>query len=82
MPKAKPHDSFESRHTDSFSARITVQTAVRSLEQMCLLGHVKTKQRCEIQSVWNAWIQQRTQAEQEKHCVQRDSQKACVVKCG
>ncbi len=47
-----------------------------SLEQMRLLGHVNTKQRCEIQSVWNAWIQRRTQAEQEKHCVQRDSQKA------
>ncbi len=41
-----------------------------SLEQMRLLGHVNTK------SVWNAWIQRRTQAEQEKHCVQRDSQKA------
>ncbi len=42
-----------------------------SLEQMRLLGHVNTKQRCEIQSVWNAWIQRRTQAEQEKHCVQQ-----------
>ncbi len=39
---------------------------------MRLLGRVNTEQRCEIQSVWNAWIQ----AEQEKHCVQRDSQKA------
>ncbi len=43
-----------------------------SIEQMRLLGRVNTEQRCEIQSVWNAWIQ----AEQEKHCVQRDSQKA------
>ncbi len=39
---------------------------------MRLLGHVNTKQRCEIQSVWSAW----TQAEQEKHWVQRDRQKA------
>ncbi len=45
-----------------------------SLEQMRLLGHVNTKQHCEIESVWNSWIQRRTQA-QEKHCVQRDSQK-------
>ncbi len=44
-----------------------------SLEQMRLLGHVNTKQRCETQSVWNDW----TPAGQEKHCVQRrDSQKA------
>ncbi len=41
-----------------------------------LLGHVNTKQRCEIQSVWNAWIQLITQAEHEKDCVQRDSQEA------
>ncbi len=46
-----------------------------SLEQMRLLGHANTKQRCEIQLEWNAWIQ-RTLAEQEKHCLQRDSQKA------
>ncbi len=43
---------------------------------MRFLGHVYTKQRCEIQSVWNAWIKWRTQAEQEKPCVQRDGQKA------
>ncbi len=43
-----------------------------SREQMCLLGRVNTAQRCEIQSVWNAW----TQAEQEKQRVQRDRQKA------
>ncbi len=47
-----------------------------SLKQMRLLCHTNIKQRCEIRSVWNAWIQRRTQAEQEKHCVQRrDSQK-------
>ncbi len=46
------------------------------LERMRFLGQVNTKQCCEIQSMWNAWIQRRTLAEQEKHCVQRDSQKA------
>ncbi len=43
----------ESCHTDSLSARITVQTGARtsSREQMRLLSHVITKQCCEIQSV-------------------------------
>ncbi len=45
-----------------------------SREQMRLLGHVNTKQRCEIQSVWNSWIQRRTQAEEEKHCATRQSE--------
>ncbi len=53
----KPHDSFKLHHKDSLSARITVQTAgVSSLEQMRLLGHVNTKQRCEIQSVWSSAV--------------------------
>ncbi len=51
-----------------------VPRGTSSLEQMRLLGHANTKQRCEIQSVWNAWIQRRTQAEQEKHCATRQSE--------
>ncbi len=55
-----------------------------SLEQMRLLGHANIKQRCEIQ--WEAlefseehkWLcdSLKFKAKQEKHCVQRDSQKA------
>ncbi len=50
----KQRDSFESRHTARLSARITVKlprgaSTVSWLEQMRLLGHASTKQRCEIQ---------------------------------
>ncbi len=62
-------------HGDSLSARITIQTAARHELTRADAFPRSREQRCEIQSVWNAWIQQRTQVEQEKHRVQRDSQK-------
>ncbi len=55
-------------------SQFKLQRGESSLEQMRLLGHVNTEQRCEIQSVWNAWIQWRTQAEHEKHCAMRQSE--------
>ncbi len=68
---------------DRLSARITVQSAARH-EQMRLLGHASTKQRCEIQcealafSDEHKWLcdNLKFKAKQEKQCVQRDSQKA------
>ncbi len=51
----KARDSFESRHMERLSARVTVQTAARHeltrADAFSLLGHVITKQRCETQSV-------------------------------
>ncbi len=50
-------------HGQFIGSQFKLLRSASSLEQMRLLGHVNTKQRCEIQSVWNAWIQRRTQAE-------------------
>ncbi len=70
IPKAEwsraTHLNHVSRTVYPLGSQFKLSRGTSSLEQMRLLGHVNTKQRCEIQSVWNAWIQRRTQAEQKK----------------
>ncbi len=68
VPKAErsrvTHLNHVTRTVYLLGSQFKLPRGASSLEQMRFLGHVNTKQRCEIQSVWNAWIQRRTQAEQ------------------